>query len=164
MKTEHIINLLDERPLATLSEPERGVVEAHTKECAACLQAYQAAVIATALLQERAAEVVEPTPFFKTRVMAALRERQADLSFGFGTMWRAARAMVASMITMVMILAALNFYFGTSGVTSAPEPVAASDTLYSTESVILGNGSDDLTDNEVLTTLYDSPGRYGQYK
>jgi hypothetical protein len=164
MNTEHVINLLDERPLAALSEPERAIVEAHTKECAACLQAYQAAVIATVLLQERAVEVVEPTPFFKTRVMAALRERQADLPFSFAAMWRAARAMVASMITVVMILVALNFYFGSSGITSAPEQVAASDTLYSAESVILGNGADDLTDSEVLTALYDSPGRYGQSK
>src|SRR5689334_8837698 len=99
MHTEHIINLLDEHPLATLSESERAIVEAHSFVCASCLQAYQAAVIATALLQERAAEVVEPTPFFKTRVMAALRERQTDLPFSFGAMWRTARAMVASMVT-----------------------------------------------------------------
>ena len=164
MNTEHIINLLDERPLAMLSEPERALIEVHTKECAPCLKAYQAAIITATLLQERAAEVFEPTPFFKTRVMTALRERQADSSFSFGAMWRAARAMVASMITVVMILAALNFYFGSSSITSTPESVAASDTLYSTESVILGNGSDDLTDNEVLTTLYDSSGRYGQPK
>ena len=107
MNTEHILTLLDERPLAALTESERAAIEKHTKECAACLQSYRAAVIAASLLQERAAATIEPTPFFKTRVMAALRE-QREQAFSFAAMWRAARAMVASMITVVMILVVLN--------------------------------------------------------
>ncbi len=166
MKTEHITNLLDERPLADLQDSERAAIESHIADCAACLQAYRAAELSASLIRQRAAATIEPTPFFKTRVMAAWRERQAEPPFSFAAVWRTARAMVASMIAVVMILVALNFYVSNSRLPATTEPLAANDTFYSTESVILGNSdlSDELTDSEVLNTLYESSGRYGDYK
>ena len=166
MKSEHITNLIDERPLAALNDDERAALESHVAECTACMQAYRAAELSASLLRRRAAAIVEPSPFFTTRVMAAWRERQAEQPFSLAAMWRTARAMVASMVTVVMILVALNFYVGSSSLSGTTESLAASDTLYSAESVILGNGdpSEELTDNEILTTLYETSERYGDYK
>jgi anti-sigma factor RsiW len=158
MKNEHIISILDEQPLADLPDRERATIEAHVANCRACLQAYQAAVISAEILQARAKETFEPTPFFKTRVMAALRERQAEQPSSFAAMWRAARAVIASMVVGVAILLTLTFYIGGVSTTQAPNEVSTNESIYSPEWVILENGTnaDDLTDNQVLSTLYEA--------
>jgi predicted anti-sigma-YlaC factor YlaD len=157
MKNEHIIQILEEQPLHRLSDSQRATIEAHLTNCSDCLQAYQAAVISAEILHARADEIIEPTPFFKTRVMAALRERQAEQSFSFTAMWRAARTVIASMVVGVAILLTLNFYLGGIPVTATHGEVSANDSIYSPEWVILenGNNSDELTDSQVLTTLYE---------
>jgi anti-sigma factor RsiW len=156
MKNEHIISLLEEQPLSRLSDRERGVIETHISDCPACLKAYQAAIVATDLLQLRAAEIIEPTPFFKTRVMAALRSQEAAQSSSFAALWKTARAAVASMVAVVVILLTLNFYLGNAP--SGANEVSENGSLYSAEWVILDNGSnaDDWTDEQVLSTLYES--------
>jgi hypothetical protein len=156
MKNEHIISLLEEQPLRRLSDRDRAAIEAHISACPACLKAYQAATVAAQVLQARAAEIVEPTPFFKTRVMAALRAQQAGQSSSFAALWRTARAAVASMVAVVVILLTLNFYLSDSA--PAANEVSENGSLYSAEWVILDNGgnADDWTDEEVLSTLYES--------
>jgi hypothetical protein len=159
MKNEHIISILDEQPLTNLPDRERATIEAHVANCLACLQAYQAAVLSAEILQARAKETFEPTPFFKTRVMAALREQQAEQPSSFAAMWRAARAVIASMVVGVAILLTLTFYIGGVSPTPAPnEQLLANESIYSPEWVILenGNNADDLTDNQVLSTLYEA--------
>ena len=156
MKNEHIISILEEQPLNRLNDSQRVAIEAHISDCQACLKAYQAAAISVEILQARAAEVIEPTPFFKTRVMAALREQQAGQAFSLAALWRTTRAAVASMMAIVVILLTLNFYLG--GSQSAPNEVSENGGIYSAEWVILenGNNADDWTDEEVLSTLYES--------
>ena len=158
MKNQHIINLLEEQSLKSLSDSQRATIEAHIANCLACLNAYQAAAISAEILQARASEIIEPMPFFKTRVMAALRERQAEQTFSFAALWRAARATVASLIAVVFILLTLNFYIGGSQATPASSELSGNGSIYSPEWVLLdsGNNSDDLTDDQVLSTLYES--------
>ena len=158
MNHEHIINILEEQPLNGLSDSQRATLEAHIANCLTCFQAYQVAAIAAEILQARANEIIEPTPFFTTRVMAALRERQTEQPSSFAAMWRAARAVIASMVVGVAILLTLNFYIGGTVTTPAPNGVSANDSIYSPEWVILenGNNADDLTDSQVLSTLYES--------
>ncbi len=157
MTTEHIIKILEAESLASLSADDRLGVERHIKACADCARAYQAAEIAAELLQARVNEVIEPTPFFKTRVMAAVRARKAESSFSFTTLWQTARAMVASMAVVVAILVGVNFYVGSFGSPDFNDSPAG-DNIYSTEWVLLENGdaSNSITDNEALTTLYGS--------
>lgn len=164
MKTEHILKILEERSLASLSPSDRLDVEHHIKECAECATAYQAAVIAAELLQARISEVVEPTPFFKTRVMAAVRARKAEQPFSLVTLWQTARAIVASMVMVVALLLGVNFYVGGFGAPTGIDELSANDNIYSTEWVLLENGdaSNNVTDNEALTTLYGSPNDYEQ--
>jgi len=154
MKDKHIINLLESGPLAELSESDLSEVRSHAGECAGCHQAFEAAQIAALLLKERAAETFEPSPFFHTRVMATLRERQAtNERWAWSRMWRSAGALASSMVATVAALAVLTFVIP-SQVT--PETTALS--AYSAEEVILNHGESDdqVSDGQVLTTLYEA--------
>ena len=77
MKDEHIIKILDGTPLSRLSVEQLELVRSHSRNCVSCASAYRAFSVASAVIKERAQVVVEPTPFFQTKVLAALRERQA---------------------------------------------------------------------------------------
>ena len=155
MKDKHIINLLESAPLGELSDSDLSEVRIHAGECAGCRQAFEAAQIAALLLRERVKETIEPSPFFHTRVMATLRERQAvNDQWAWSRMWRAAGALASSMAVTVAALAVLTFAIPQTTVT--PETSALS--AYSAEEVILNHGeADDLvSDGQVLTTLYEA--------
>ena len=154
MKDKHIIHLLESGPLAELSESDLSEVRAHAAECVGCHQAFEAAQIATLLLKERVAEIFEPSPFFQTRVMATLRERQAaNDQWAWSRMWRSAGALASSMVATVVALAALTFVIPG---TVTPETSALS--AFSAEEVILNHGDSDdpVSDGQVLSTLYDA--------
>jgi hypothetical protein len=109
MRNEHIIELLDSAPLRSLSETDLARIREHSDQCALCRQAFKSAQVSSLMLRERAAAVIEPSPFFKTKVMAAIRERQAATgAFSFLRFWRAARALVYSMAAMVLLLTGLT--------------------------------------------------------
>jgi hypothetical protein len=154
MKENHIIELLENRSFASLKESERAVIQAHTANCTSCARAYDATKIASALLRERAVEAVEPSPFFHTRVMAALRERQNEVP-AFKRLWQTAGALVSSMTATVALLAVLSFVVpGTQTSTTAQ---ASESNGYSAEEVILNQNSlqdEQASDAQVLTTLY----------
>src|SRR5688572_23161522 len=155
MKDEHIINLLESGPLAELSEGDLSEVRAHADECAGCQQAFEAAQIAAILLKERAAETFEPSPFFHTRVMATLRERQAaNDPWAWSKLWRSAGALASSMAATVAALAVLTFVIP-SQTTVTQETSAVS--AYSAEEVILNRAEseDQDSDGQVLRTLYE---------
>src|ERR671922_301207 len=109
MRDEHIINILESAPFADLSERELASVTAHCATCASCQRAYEAARVSALLLKERVAESVEPSPFFQTRVLAALRGRQTNEAWSFARLWRSAGALVSSMAAIVALLAGLTF-------------------------------------------------------
>jgi hypothetical protein len=159
MRDEHIISILESAPLSGLGESELAAVRAHTRGCAECRRAYRAAQISTLLLRERAAETFEPSPFFQTRVLAALRERQAGAELsGFRRLWKAAGALVSSMAVTVAALAALTFIPAGAQIDTVSQEVAAVN-LYSAEDVLLEQAdlaSDQMSYEQVLTTLYGS--------
>jgi predicted anti-sigma-YlaC factor YlaD len=136
MKSDHIITLIENKPLHSLTADDLKLVEDHVHDCAACREAFAAARISQSLLEERAAAAFEPSPFFHTRVMAALRERQAaGQTNAFARLWRASSALVSSMVVAVVLLAAVSF--------AAPETheVSALSNSYSAEEVILNQTS-----------------------
>ena len=162
MRDAHIISLIENAPLASLSENELTAIRAHTDHCADCLQAFRAAQISAILLKERATEVFEPSPFFHTRVMATLRERQANgswtNSWALGRMWRAAGALASTMVATVAALAVLTFVIPASQVTTAPQQVSFLSNSYSAEDVLLNPSEpvdESLSDAQILNTLYD---------
>jgi hypothetical protein len=125
-------------------------VSTHSQVCDACRNAFEAAQLATLVVKERAHLTIEPPAFFQSRVLAALRERQATESVpAFGRLWKAAGALVSSMAVTTAALAVLSFVVPTSVTTGADDPA------YSAESIILDQGSDEpLTYEQVLSTIY----------
>src|SRR5262249_24162780 len=105
---EHIVKLLEEQPEHALNDTERVIITAHIRACADCRKAYQAFRISSALLRRRAEEVVEPSPFFSTRVLAALNQNGSRQPLTVATMWKAARGIVVSMVAFVVLLLALT--------------------------------------------------------
>jgi hypothetical protein len=149
MKDKHIIYILDETPFGNLSAEQLTIIRSHSVECANCLNAYHAAKLSGVVLAERVQTLVEPTPFFQTRVLAALREQQSVESVpAWLRLWKSAGALVSSMAVATVALAALSF-----AVPATTQQQTA--TAYSAESVILDQGSDEqLSYEQVLSTIY----------
>lgn len=106
MKEEHILDILDKQRFDELSRAERNVIEVHTAECSSCLIAYKSARISSELLKTSVLHAFEPSPFFHTRVLATLREKEVVKSpfFALGRLWRASGSLVALMITTILVL------------------------------------------------------------
>jgi hypothetical protein len=160
MRDEHIIGIIENAPLSALSESELAHVRAHAGRCAECLRAFEAARVSTLLLRERAAETVEPTPFFQTRVLAALRERQAagEVS-AFRRLWNATGALVSSMAATVAALAVLTLFAPDSPTATVTPEMASAYNSYTAEEVLFDQGeapADQMSYGQVLSTLYES--------
>lgn len=156
MKDKHIINLLDDKPLRDFSETEIIVIRDHTTVCADCRHAFEAAQVSVLLIKQRAAETVEPSPFFHTRVLARLRERQAESVWAWRRMWRAAGALASSMAVTVVALGVLSLALPEPQTTVGLETTAALNT-YSAEELLLDEDESadaQVTDSFLFTTLY----------
>jgi hypothetical protein len=161
MRDEHIISIIEDAPLSTLSESELANIRAHTDSCAECRRAFEASQISRLLLKERVvAETIEPSPFFQTRVLATLRERQAaNETSALRRLWAASGALVSSMAATVAALVILTFFApGTQPVPEQQEMASAYNS-YSAEEVLLEE--DELAEaqmsyGQVLSTLYES--------
>ena len=153
MKEKHIIEVLDSGSIMSLSEIELNEVRDHARECESCRGAYEAARVSMLVLRSRAQSTIEPSPFFQTRVLAALREQQAVESVpAMLRLWRSSRALVSSMAVTTAALAVLSFFI-TAPTAPAPEQTTAS--VFSADSVIMGQGSEDqMSYEQVLSTIY----------
>src|ERR1041384_987159 len=140
MEDKHIIDVLDNTSIASLSESELSAIQAHARECESCRDAYEAARLSAVVLQSRAQTKIEPSPFFQTRVMAAWREQQAVESVpAMWRLWGSAKALVSSMAVATAALAVFSFVMPTT-----PAPTADQTVSYlSAESVIMGQASDE---------------------
>ena len=150
MKDKHIIDVLDNRPILSLSESELSEIQVHVRECVSCRDAYQAARLSTIVLQSRAQATIEPSPFFQTRVMAAWREQQVVESVpAMWRLWNSAKVLVSSMAVTTAALAVLSF------VVPATPAVDQTASALSAESVIMGQSNDEMTYEQVLNTIYE---------
>lgn len=151
MNEKHITEVLDNASIANLSEFELNEIRIHVKSCVSCRNAYEAARLSAAVIKSRAQVTIEPSPFFQTRVMAALRERQAvDSVPAMFRLWKSAKVLVSSMAVTTAALAVLTFVY------PAPSTVVEDQTVsaYSVESVIMGQVSDEMSYEQVLSTIY----------
>jgi hypothetical protein len=150
MSEQHIINILENSRFASLSDNDHSRIRAHSANCDDCARAYKLASVSASLLQSRVAETFEPSPFFHTRVLAAVREQQQNEGPAFARLWRAAGALVSSMAAAVVLFAVLSF-----AVFDQTLPIDASvTTAYSAEALILNDLEEEQTDGQVLSTLY----------
>ncbi len=156
MKDNHITEILDSKPFASLSEIELVTIRTHIASCTSCSRAHDAAQISALLIKERADEAAQNSldvnPFFQTRVMAAWRERQESNVSALRRLWNATGALVGTMAATTAALAVLTFVAPSSETTSQP---TAALVPYSAESVVLDQGDNDLvTDDQVLSAIY----------
>ena len=153
MKEKHIIEVLDNASIASLSEIELTEIRVHTIDCVSCRDAFEAAQLSAMILRTRAQVTIEPSPFFQTRVMAALREQQAvDSVPAMFRLWKSARALVSSMAVTTAALGVLSFVLPGPAVAVEDQAVVG---VYSVESVIMGQqDSDELSYEQVLSTIY----------
>jgi len=158
MKDNHIADILDNTPLADLSESELQAIQAHAATCVDCERALEAASISALLIKERTSEAAEHTlnanPFFETRVLAAWREQQASVgAWSFRRLWNATGAIVASLAATTAALAVLTFVAPADNATN--QQIAAV-VPYSAETVVLDQDQDDnqLTNDQVINAIY----------
>jgi hypothetical protein len=155
MRQDHIINLLEERPLSNLSAAELEIIKAHTADCSMCNRAYEAAQASLLLLRKRASVAVEPPAFFETKVLAAIRERTlASKGFGFLNMWQTVRPVVLSMGALILMLVAQTFTDSSRPPNESAELALTNDDF--AEWLVMGRDeADEMTDGQTLTVLYE---------
>lgn len=166
MRDNHIIKMLDEKPFSGMDDGDIEGAESHIEACEQCKSAYDAARLAASLIQARTSETVVPGPFFKTRVMAAIRERHLTPEEpAIVRMWRAAGALISTMALLLVILTGITIFSQSPDSQSPTTVVAASQNLYSPEYVVLERGDlddDELANDQVLGTMYDLEDGDGQ--
>src|SRR5688500_17205036 len=144
MRDEHIKGMLDETTLASLGAAERAALSAHAEGCEGCRRALAAAQAASLMLRSRAAETFEPSPFFQTRVLAALRERRAaEEGWTLARLWKSAGLLVSSMTATVAALAVLTFVAPQEEVTV--QQLASGATPYTAEALLFDEADAQMT-------------------
>ena len=153
MKDKHITEILDRASIAMLSESELLEIHVHTMDCMSCRDAFEAARLSAVVIKNRAEATIEPSPFFQTRVMAALREQQAVESVpAMLRLWRSAKALVSTMAVTTAALAVVSFT-QPSQTTPVLDQTASA---YSAYSVIMDQDADEqMSYEQVLSTIYE---------
>jgi anti-sigma-K factor RskA len=151
MNCKDITEILDNASIANISESELNEVRTHAQDCVSCRGAYDAARVSGVVLRSRAQAAIEPSPFFQTRVMAAIREQQAVESVpAMWRLWGSAKALVSSMAVATAALAVLSFVLPAPAITAVDQTAS----VYSAESVIMDQSEDQLTYEQVLSAIY----------
>ena len=167
MQETHIIDIIEQRGVAGLSETEIAKIEIHIALCSDCGRAYRAAQVSDSLVRARAGESVEASPFFSTRVMAALRERELSPELpALLRMWKSAGALISAMAVLVVVLVGLTIFDTNSIPQVQASDLAAIQNIYSPEYVVFGE-ADNIDEgilqyDQVLTTVYGSEEVDGQ--
>jgi anti-sigma factor RsiW len=149
MNENHIIDILDGTPLGKLDESQLRVVRGHVEDCPSCARAYDAALLVSNVVHARTAATIEPSPFFATRVLAAVREQQANSVPVILRLWRSASVLVSSLAVTTAALAVMSIVVPGPGTSET-----ATLGQYSAEAVILNDEEDPLSYEQVLSTIY----------
>ena len=153
MKDNHILDLLDEN----FDEANSAAVAAHTAHCEGCRVAVNAARISSVLFRAEAVSVFEPSPFFQTKVLNALRRERQSLRkplAAFWRWWQASSAMIAVMILTAVGFIALTIFAPSN---NAPETQAGmiNENPYSAEAILINQKSRaNLTTEQSLELIY----------
>jgi predicted anti-sigma-YlaC factor YlaD len=150
MREQHIVEILDNAPFGSFNENELSAMREHCAECGDCRNAFAAARISSAAIKFESEQAFEPSPFFQTKVIAALREQRGETKtlWDFWRLWQAS----GSLVTMMIALVAMLMF----AVVLAPshQTMAAGDQA---EAVILEQDAiaKDMTNDQVFQALYD---------
>src|SRR5215210_687896 len=154
MRDNHIIKMLEEKTVSRLSESDIDQIKAHVAGCPVCLRAYDAARLAYSLIRARASEATDVSPFFETRVMAAIRGKRLQPELpAIVNWWRAARTLLSAMAAMVVVLIGLTvFSYGPEQQAQSPEMITQN--ILSPEYILSEEEEsvDDMPYDQVLAT------------
>jgi hypothetical protein len=154
MKDTHILEILDDKRFAELGGDELKTIQTHAASCPDCHQAFEAARVSAGLLNARAAvPAAEPSAFFQSKVLNALREKQNIRRpvAAFWRWWQASYPLVCSMLFIVITLAVLTMFAPKSD----NEQAVSTYNLYSTDAVILNqNPPRNITTEQALEVIY----------
>lgn len=158
MKNQHILDLLDVKAFADLSADELKIVVSHRAVCADCARAVQAAQISSVLLRADASESLRVPPFFQTKVLANLRDKQAKVN-PLAAFWKASKTLVAAMTATVAVLILLTIFAPQFNQNSSAAASAANADVfddYSTEMVILNERipAKEPTNEQIFQAVY----------
>jgi hypothetical protein len=152
---EHIIENLDARPFAEFSGEEISRMQTHSAGCADCGIAFQAAQKAMLILKFEAERAPLPSPFFYTRVAAALKEKRSNLRpvLDLWKMWQASGTLVSVMVAMVAVL----FFAGTVAPNASGKVGPVASTADTAEAVIFeqDNTLKDITSEQIFQEIYE---------
>ena len=159
MTNKHILEILDQKAFADISADERKIIDAHILMCADCDRHFAAAKISSVLLRSNADEVFAPSPFFATRVMANVRDKQIAVNplAALGKMWKASKTVVGAMTAAVFVLIMLTVFApDIKQVSSAANTDVFNN--YSTEMVILNERiqTREPTNEQIFQIVYGS--------
>jgi len=155
MREQHIIEMLDTRPLNDLRDAEVSAINEHTAICPRCRQAFQAAQLSNLLLRSRAEVKTDPSPFFRTSLMAAIRDEQVQLGpFSFFRIWKETYRLIYSMAALAVIIGGLTLW--QLGTNTPNMRFSSTDPM---ELLVYGmdSASVDLSYGAVLMDLYGPP-------
>jgi hypothetical protein len=157
MKNEHILDILDDKAFSDLSKDELKIIEAHASRCNACGQGFAAAKVSSVLLRADAFETFTAPPFFATRVMANLREKQiaANPFAAVERMWKASKTLIGAMTLTVIVLIVLTVF--ATNLDNAPNTdTGYAFDNYSTEMVILNEkiAAKEPTKEQIFQVVY----------
>ena len=160
MKNPHVLDLIDAKAFADLSADEVATIKTHSAVCESCARAVQAAQVSSVLLRADASENFAPPAFFKTKVLANLREKQAQVKplAAFWTMWKASKTLVAAMAATVAVLILLTVFAPQLNQNQSETASTKADVFddYSTEMVILNEKipARETTNDQIFQAVY----------
>ena len=155
MKCRQVRMAIDGQRLDRLEGDQRQAILSHSEGCTECRRWLDAVSVAASLIKSRASVELEPSPFFTTRVTAAIRDWNAPAPrWSAEKMWASTRAIVAAMFAIVIILLALNVFLS-----KAPEiPSIDTARMVMDESQ---STDENLTSGQVLDTVFTPGDSYG---
>lgn len=154
MNDKHITYILDELSPEGLSEIQNAEVQAHVTHCESCLRSFEAWRVSSVLLKARVAETFEPSPFFQTKMMAALREKQAKSVAAFWNWWQASTPVLSAMVVVIVALVVLTLFAPNAPINAQDQAAAFGN--FSAETIILNEDLNaEITAGQTLQIIYE---------
>jgi predicted anti-sigma-YlaC factor YlaD len=149
--SQHITHLLDDKGSRSLTVAEQTQINEHVAVCVECRKAHVAASVGAQLLSARAAVAPLPSPFFHTRVAAALRQKVEARPTK--SIWQMARSLILAQVALVLVLAGLTI--------ATPEPPGAQVAVIpynSPESVVFSDAdaeANELNNDQLIDVVFN---------
>mgnify|MGYP001772869603 CR=1 FL=1 len=158
MGSKHIREILDSKPFFELNEEEIEKIQSHIEVCEDCLLAFKASKLSGLLLSYKKDQIVQPPPFFHTKILAKIRDKSREkFELSLARIWEAVTPVLMMMTAIVLSLAIITL------VLPSASDNASSVDVVSTEMIIMNEKlNHELTNDQVLQMLYKNEQKSGK--